>query len=161
MCSSDLKSSKVKAAFGAILVQVTLLDIVFSLDSVITAVGMVRQVPIMVIAIVIAVGFMMFFARPLGEFVERIRIPLRRGDEKIASYKLCKRFDQDISAVCGAYCLRFDGQAISAARMASKASSAPPLSECQASGQSKGSMSPVSECVVLFHWSMPARTLSG
>jgi predicted tellurium resistance membrane protein TerC len=50
---------------------VTLLDIVFSLDSVITAVGMVRQIPIMVIAIVIAVGFMMFFARPLGDFVER------------------------------------------------------------------------------------------
>jgi predicted tellurium resistance membrane protein TerC len=64
-------SSKVKPAFGAILVQVTLLDIVFSLDSVITAVGMVRQIPIMVIAIVIAVGFMMFFARPLGDFVER------------------------------------------------------------------------------------------
>ncbi|MFQ5349300.1 MAG: TerC family protein [Thermoanaerobaculia bacterium] len=65
------KSSKVKAAFGAILVQVALLDIVFSLDSVITAVGMVRQVPIMVIAIVIAVGFMMLFARPLSDFVER------------------------------------------------------------------------------------------
>ena len=65
------KSSKVKAAFGAILVQVTLLDIVFSLDSVITAVGMVREVSIMVIAIVIAVAFMMFFAKPLGEFVER------------------------------------------------------------------------------------------
>jgi predicted tellurium resistance membrane protein TerC len=64
-------SSQVKAAFGAILVQVTLLDIVFSLDSVITAVGMVQQVPIMVIAIVIAVGFMMFFAKSLGEFVER------------------------------------------------------------------------------------------
>ncbi len=64
-------SSKVKAAFGATLVQVTLLDIVFSLDSVITAVGMVKEVPIMVIAIVIAVGFMMFFARSLGEFVER------------------------------------------------------------------------------------------
>lgn len=64
-------SSKVKAAFGATLVQITLLDIVFSLDSVITAVGMVRQVPIMVIAIVIAVGFMMFFAKSLGEFVER------------------------------------------------------------------------------------------
>jgi predicted tellurium resistance membrane protein TerC len=64
-------SSKVKAAFGAILVQVTLLDIVFSLDSVITAVGMVKEVPIMVTAIIIAVGFMMFFAKPLGEFVER------------------------------------------------------------------------------------------
>ncbi len=65
------RSAKVKAAFGAVLVQITLLDIVFSLDSVITAVGMVTEVPIMVIAIVIAVGFMMFFAKPLGEFVER------------------------------------------------------------------------------------------
>ncbi len=65
------RSSKVKAAFGAILVQVTLLDIVFSLDSVITAVGMVEEIPIMVIAIVIAVGFMMLFARSLGDFVER------------------------------------------------------------------------------------------
>ena len=63
-------SSTVKVAFGAILVQVTLLDIVFSLDSVITAVGMVKEVPIMVTAIVIAVGVMMFFAKPLGEFVE-------------------------------------------------------------------------------------------
>ena len=64
-------SSKIKASFGAILVQVTLLDMVFSLDSVITAVGMVREVPIMVIAIVIAVAFMMLFAKSLGEFVER------------------------------------------------------------------------------------------
>ena len=63
-------SSAVKATFGAILVQVTLLDIVFSLDSVITAVGMVKEVPIMVTAIVIAVGIMMLFAKPLGEFVE-------------------------------------------------------------------------------------------
>ncbi len=63
-------SSTVKVAFGAILVQVTLLDIVFSLDSVITAVGMVQEIPIMVIAIMIAVGIMMFFAKPLGEFVE-------------------------------------------------------------------------------------------
>ncbi len=64
-------SAKVKATFGAILVQVTLLDIVFSLDSVITAVGMVKEVPIMVTAIIIAVGFMMLFAKPLGQFVER------------------------------------------------------------------------------------------
>ena len=49
----------------------TLLDIVFSLDSVITAVGMVKEVPIMVTAIIIAVGFMMFFAKSLGQFVER------------------------------------------------------------------------------------------
>ena len=64
------RSAKVQATFGAILVQITLLDIVFSLDSVITAVGMVNEIPIMVIAIVIAVGFMMVFAKPIGEFVE-------------------------------------------------------------------------------------------
>jgi predicted tellurium resistance membrane protein TerC len=63
-------SSTVRVAFGSILVQVTLLDIVFSLDSVITAVGMVQEVPIMVTAIIIAVGVMMVFAKPLGEFVE-------------------------------------------------------------------------------------------
>jgi predicted tellurium resistance membrane protein TerC len=44
---------------------------VFSLDSVITAVGMVEQVPIMVLAIVAAVGVMMFAAGPIGEFVDR------------------------------------------------------------------------------------------
>jgi predicted tellurium resistance membrane protein TerC len=60
-----------RAGFGAVLVQIMLLDIVFSLDSVITAVGMVREIPIMVLAVVISVGFMLWFARPLGEFVER------------------------------------------------------------------------------------------
>ena len=59
------------ATLGPVLFQIAVLDIVFSLDSVITAVGMVREVPIMVIAIVIAVGFMMLFAKPLSEFVER------------------------------------------------------------------------------------------
>jgi len=53
------------------LVQIAVIDIVFSLDSVITAVGMVNQVPVMVLAIVIAVGVMMFAAKPIGEFVDR------------------------------------------------------------------------------------------
>lgn len=61
----------VKASFGAILVQIAIIDIVFSLDSVITAVGMVDHVAIMVIAIVIAVGIMMVAAKPIGEFVDR------------------------------------------------------------------------------------------
>ena len=64
----------VKAAaanFGGVIVQIAIIDIVFSLDSVITAVGMVDQVLIMVIAIVAAVGVMMFAARPIGEFVDR------------------------------------------------------------------------------------------
>lgn len=53
-----------------VLVQIAILDIVFSLDSVITAVGLVSQVPIMAIAIIIAVGVMLFAAKPIGEFVD-------------------------------------------------------------------------------------------
>ena len=58
-------------SFGGVLVQIMLLDIVFSLDSVITAVGMVDELSIMVVAVVIAVGFMMVFAGPISRFVER------------------------------------------------------------------------------------------
>ncbi|MDB6140396.1 MAG: excinuclease subunit [Verrucomicrobiaceae bacterium] len=59
------------AAFGAVMVQIALLDIVFSLDSVITAVGMVQHISIMVTAVLLSVGFMMIFARAVGEFVNR------------------------------------------------------------------------------------------
>jgi len=58
------------AGFLGTLAQIAIIDIVFSLDSVITAVGMVEQVPVMVLAIVIAVGVMMFAARPIGDFVD-------------------------------------------------------------------------------------------
>jgi predicted tellurium resistance membrane protein TerC len=61
----------VRASFAAIIVQIGIIDIVFSLDSVITAVGMADHVAIMVIAIVIAVGVMMFSARAIGDFVDR------------------------------------------------------------------------------------------
>jgi predicted tellurium resistance membrane protein TerC len=64
-------STRVAASFGSVIVQIMLLDIVFSLDSVITAVGMVDELAIMIIAVVIAVGIMMVFARPVGNFVER------------------------------------------------------------------------------------------
>ena len=64
-------STKVKSSFAAVIVQIMLVDIVFSLDSVITAVGMVRQVSIMMIAVVISVAFMMFFAGPISDFVQR------------------------------------------------------------------------------------------
>jgi predicted tellurium resistance membrane protein TerC len=60
----------VHATLGSVLFQIMLLDLVFSLDSVITAVGMADDVPVMVIAIVLAVAFMMIFAKPIGEFVE-------------------------------------------------------------------------------------------
>ena len=56
--------------FLGTLVQIAIIDIVFSLDSVITAVGMVSEIPVMVLAIVIAVGIMMFAARPIGDFVD-------------------------------------------------------------------------------------------
>jgi predicted tellurium resistance membrane protein TerC len=58
-------------AFGLILVQIALLDIVFSLDSVITAVGMAQQVAVMVAAMVIAVAVMVVFAQSVGDFVNR------------------------------------------------------------------------------------------
>ncbi|MGH7552528.1 MAG: TerC family protein [Longimicrobiales bacterium] len=63
-------SARVRASFASVIVQILLLDIVFSLDSVITAVGMVDQIPIMVAAVIIAVAFMMLFAKPISEFVD-------------------------------------------------------------------------------------------
>ncbi len=64
-------SARERVSFRSVIVQIILLDMVFSLDSVITAVGMVREVAIMVIAVVIAIAVMMLFARPIGDFVER------------------------------------------------------------------------------------------
>jgi predicted tellurium resistance membrane protein TerC len=64
-------SVKVKPSFRNVIIQIILLDIVFSLDSVITAVGMADNIIIMIIAVVIAVAFMMFFARPISNFVEK------------------------------------------------------------------------------------------
>lgn len=58
------------ASLGAILAQIAVIDIVFSLDSVITAVGMADHVTVMIIAVVIAVGVMMLAAKPIGEFVD-------------------------------------------------------------------------------------------
>jgi predicted tellurium resistance membrane protein TerC len=57
--------------FQSVLVQIILLDIVFSLDSVITAVGMVDEIGVMITAVIIAVGVMMVFAGPVARFVER------------------------------------------------------------------------------------------
>jgi predicted tellurium resistance membrane protein TerC len=62
--------TRIASSFGSVMVQIMLLDLVFSLDSVITAVGMVDEISIMVAAVVIAIIFMMLFAKPIGEFVE-------------------------------------------------------------------------------------------
>ncbi len=64
-------SKRVYASFSSVIIQITLLDIVFSLDSVITAVGMVNNLWIMIAAVVISIVAMMFFAGPIGAFVER------------------------------------------------------------------------------------------
>jgi len=64
-------SAKVYPTFGAVILQIMLLDIVFSLDSVITAVGMANDLAIMVAAVVIAVGIMLVSATAISEFVHR------------------------------------------------------------------------------------------
>ena len=64
-------SRRVPPTFSAVIVQILLLDIVFSLDSVITAVGMVDEIAIMVIAVVLAMGFMLAFAGRISAFVDR------------------------------------------------------------------------------------------
>ncbi|HEY8559877.1 MAG TPA: TerC family protein [Pyrinomonadaceae bacterium] len=64
-------SKKVYASFTSVIVQITLLDIVFSLDSVITAIGMVEQVSIMIAAVVVSIIAMMLFAGSIGAFVQK------------------------------------------------------------------------------------------
>ena len=65
----DSGTTAVAATFGAIIFQIILIDIVFSLDSIITAVGMVDEVAIMIAAVIVSVGMMMLFAAPIGHFV--------------------------------------------------------------------------------------------
>lgn len=69
--SEERHASARAATFTGVLVQIALLDIVFSLDSVITAVGMANEIGVMIAAIVIAVAFMMFSSGPVSVFVER------------------------------------------------------------------------------------------
>jgi predicted tellurium resistance membrane protein TerC len=64
-------SKKVYASFASVIIQIMLLDIVFSLDSVITAIGMVDNIWVMIAAVVVSIIAMMFFAKPIGEFVEK------------------------------------------------------------------------------------------
>lgn len=66
----EQERSAVPAGLGMMLLQIALLDIVFSLDSVITAVGLVDEVSVMATAIIAAVFVMMFAARPIGDFVD-------------------------------------------------------------------------------------------
>ena len=65
------RTSRGTAGFFAVIVQIGIIDIVFSLDSVITAVGMAEHLPVMIIAIVLAVAVMMFSAGAIGRFVDQ------------------------------------------------------------------------------------------
>lgn len=67
--SQELQERSAQAAFWQVIVQIVLLDVVFSLDSVITAVGMVNELPLMMAAVIIAVIMMVLAARPLMDFV--------------------------------------------------------------------------------------------
>jgi len=65
------KERKAATTFGAVITQIIMLDVVFSLDSVITAVGMVDELAVMIAAVVVSVGIMLVSAGPIGEFVDR------------------------------------------------------------------------------------------
>lgn len=65
------KTAKIAPSFSSVIIQILLLDIVFSLDSVITAVGMVDEIWVMVVAVVIAIGFMLVFADAISSFIDQ------------------------------------------------------------------------------------------
>ncbi len=67
--SHDSAGRSAAHSFGVVILQIMLIDIVFSLDSIITAIGMVEQISVMVAAVITSVGLMMLFARAIGEFV--------------------------------------------------------------------------------------------
>ena len=68
---NDTGERKVASTFAGVLLQIAIIDLVFSLDSIITAVGMVDERWVMVAAILISIVFMLMFAKPIGDFVER------------------------------------------------------------------------------------------
>ena len=65
------ETSAVVATFGGVLVQIGLIDLVFSIDSVVTAIGLAKDVEIMIAAVVISIGVMMIAAGPVGAFVDK------------------------------------------------------------------------------------------
>jgi predicted tellurium resistance membrane protein TerC len=65
------KTRKLAPRFAAVIVQILMLDVVFSLDSVITAVGMAQHLPVMIAAVILAVGFMLVFGGYISRFIEK------------------------------------------------------------------------------------------
>ncbi|MDI4667121.1 TerC family protein [Xanthobacter autotrophicus] len=68
--SEDVADAKITIGFSAAIVQILMLDLVFSIDSIITAVGMTEHIPIMIIAVIAAVTCMLLAADPLARFIE-------------------------------------------------------------------------------------------
>ena len=68
---ADHAGTKVRATLAGVVGQIMVIDLVFSIDSIITAVGMARHLPVMIAAVVLAVGVMMFAATPISDFVHR------------------------------------------------------------------------------------------
>ena len=73
-----------------------------------------------------------------GEFVQALRVPLPREDVRFRTYKLAKRFDQDISAVCAAFAVRMDGDTVAQARIAYGGMAATPKRAAQAEAALNG-----------------------
>ncbi|HEY6010815.1 MAG TPA: TerC family protein [Nitrospirota bacterium] len=69
--AGEERTAKAMAGFAAVIVQIAVIDIIFSLDSVITAVGLAQDLAVMIIAIVLAVAVMMFASKAIGDFVDR------------------------------------------------------------------------------------------
>lgn len=69
--TTPTEEGHVFASFTFVIIQIAIIDIVFSLDSVITAIGMVNQVVVMVLAIILAVAVMIFASNPVGDFIDR------------------------------------------------------------------------------------------
>lgn len=69
--SGETGDAEKPISYGKIMAQVMMLDVVFSLDSVITAVGMADHIAVMVVAVLVAVGVMLVFAGPIGDFVQK------------------------------------------------------------------------------------------
>ncbi len=69
--AGEERATRAVTGFAATIAQIALIDIIFSLDSVITAVGLAREVAVMIIAIIASVGVMMFAAKAIGDFVDR------------------------------------------------------------------------------------------
>ncbi len=67
----ESKQAKAATSFMSVLIQIAILDVVFSLDSVITAVGLAEDIAVMIIAVIISVGVMMLAARAISDFVEK------------------------------------------------------------------------------------------